>query len=220
MRGRDGLAADGGERVGLGAVGAAGAPGAHACRAAASSGRIVVARRSHCSWWRHRWETLIVTRSRNASSSSRSSPQAAAGRRPGPASPRRSAKVRTRRSICPRLYCRRSMPQSRRTPLAEGDVVVGPALDDVRAAAARRARAAGARRRVTRPPGRSRRPARRAAGPRRRGRPRRPRAACRRRCRSTRPRRGCGRRRRATARAPSRPSRPMPVRTTSSMRSP
>ena len=57
-------------------------------------------------------------------------------------------------------------------------------------------------------------------GRRRRGRPRRPRAACRRRCRSTRPRTRTRPPWARTASAPSRPSLPMPVSTTSSRRRP
>ena len=71
-------------------------------------------RTSNWSSWRHRCETLIVTRSRKASSSSGSRrsrwPYSA---RSGV--PRRAVQVRTRRSIWLRLYWPRSTPQSERT---------------------------------------------------------------------------------------------------------
>ena len=121
---RDRLAAHGGERVGLGAVGAAGAPGADAA-APASSGRTCARERVHCSGWRQSCETLIVTRSRNASSSAGSAlqPREVVGQV-------RGAAARRRRSGCgapsgARLYWSRSTPQSRRNALAEARVVVG-----------------------------------------------------------------------------------------------
>ena len=59
--------------------------------------------------------------------------------------PRRSAQVRTRRSIWPRLYWSRSTPQSAADLLAEGDVVVGglrPAVRPGTAGASRGGRSA------------------------------------------------------------------------------
>ena len=75
-RGRDRLAADGGERVGLGAVGAS--RRSRRGRGRARPARAGSCRRSAVHWssWRHRCETLIVTRSRKASSSSGSALQA------------------------------------------------------------------------------------------------------------------------------------------------
>ena len=96
---RDGLAGDGGERVGLGAVGASrrsrrGCGGARRARAGRGG------QRRDWSPWRHRCETLIVTRSRNASSSS----VVAAGARVG-------RQVAARRGA--RRRCARGAPSGR-----------------------------------------------------------------------------------------------------------
>jgi len=152
----------------------------------ANSGRTACRSTFHCSGLRHSCETLIVTRSRNASSSAAEPP-----RTPTYSSslvmPRRSANVRMRRSIWPRLYCARSIPQRRRTAVQKAPY-----------SSARRSSVpiAAACDRTVMPhtPLRSPVEAREARARRRRGWPRTPRAACRRRCRWTRPRRGSGRR--------------------------
>ena len=80
---------------------------------------------SNWSSWRHRCETLIVTRSRKASSSSRRPCAGACRTRRGPACRGARSQVRTRRSIWLRLYCEQVDAAEPADELAQGDEVVG-----------------------------------------------------------------------------------------------
>ena len=107
--------ADGGDRVTLGAVGATGAPHADPARLG-ELGTTSAPSAAHCSGLRHSCDTLIVTRSGSARARSASgAAREVLGQRRMPS---RREKLRSRRSICPRLYWSRSR-LARSRPFAE-----------------------------------------------------------------------------------------------------